>query len=101
MGAGHFALVLSLPDVSPFLPLGRRSTGNFLRLSSVFIYRTVSHHKLTAKENRKMKKQWLIILVGLTMALATAGTMTAFALTDGGGSTPPAIEDPPLPKYED
>jgi hypothetical protein len=87
--------------------------------------------KLAGKENRRMKKQWLIALMSLIVCLATAGTATAFALTGSeSGSVPqgdtnapeasdmdpkecnwirdsttcvsnPTIEDPPLPTYED
>ena len=45
-------------------------------------------------------KKWLITLVGLTLALATAGTIMAFTLTGGGSGTPeqgpPGAQEPAI-----
>ena len=56
-------------------------------------------------------KKWLAASVTLTFALATAGAVTAFALTGDGGSVPPVDTDTPadsntqvstgLPSYEE
>ena len=33
-------------------------------------------------------KRWMLLLTGLTVALAAVGAVTAFALTGDGGGTP-------------